>query len=90
MLRDAIMLVVWLFILVINVAVFVVAAFFVKRALKELAIHSSVSLFATTGQLFFLGAVFSILVLPVIVMWVACLMLAVAFFKIKKPQSVQQ
>ena len=75
-----------LLVLVINVVLFAVAAFFVKRSLKELAAQSGTKLFATAGQLLFIGAVLSILILSVIVMWVALLVLALAFFKMKKPK----
>ena len=89
-LHDALLLVIGLFILVINVGIFVVAAFFVRRSLTELALYSGTRLFATAGQMLFIGAILGILILPVIVMWVACLILAIAFFKIKKPQFTQQ
>ncbi|MDR0373004.1 MAG: DUF996 domain-containing protein [Nitrososphaerota archaeon] len=75
-----------LLVLVINVVFFAVAAFFVKRSLKELAVHSGTNLFSTAGQLLFIGAVLSTFILPVIIMWTTLLVLAFAFFKMKKPK----
>jgi len=70
-----------------------VAAFFVWRSLKELSKRSNVSLFATSGLLLLIGAIISIiLVLPInyigyLIMWLAFLLLAIAFFKLKDPKA---
>lgn len=61
-----------------------VAAFFVRRSLNELAACSATPQFATAGRFLYLGAILLILVLPMALMWVAFLILAYAFFKMKQ------
>lgn len=64
--------------------VFAVAiAFFYRRSLILLANKTGTSLFATTGLLILIGAVFTIIILGVILIWVAMLLLAIAFFSMR-------
>jgi len=75
--------VVSVFVVVIVFAI--VATYFFRRSLKLLSIKSTVGLFSTAGLLLFIGAFLLILfIIPgLIVMWIALLILAVAFFQIK-------
>jgi uncharacterized membrane protein len=76
-----------LLVLVILGVFYTVAAFFVRRSLNELAARSGISLFATAGLLLFIGAALTIVVIGVLIMWLAVLILVVAFFTTKEPQS---
>jgi uncharacterized membrane protein len=73
-------LVLWVFI--------IVWAFFARRSLKMLATKSSVGLFSTASLLLIIGAVLTIIVIGVLLMWIAVLLMAIAFFQIK-PQAEQ-
>ena len=76
-----IVLVLWIFA--------VIAAFFVRRSLKQLSRKTNVGLFSTTGLLLLIGAVLIIIFgLGAILMWIAMLILAIAFFTMK-PQEGQ-
>jgi uncharacterized membrane protein len=66
---------------------YTVAAVFVRRSLNELAACSGVRQFATAGRLLFIGAIFSILILPVVLMWISFMALAFAFSTMEKPKS---
>ena len=81
--------------IVAGIAVFVVlwifaiiAAFFVRRSLVALSIRSSVKLFSTAGLLMLIGAVLLIVFVGAILVWIAALLLAIAFFTMK-PQIEQ-
>lgn len=76
--------------IVAGIAVFVVlwifaiiAAFFIRRSLVVLSSRSSVKLFSTAGLLLLIGAVLMIVFFGAILVWVAALILAIAFFTMK-------
>lgn len=89
LITGLIVAVVVVFLIVIIFAV--IAAFFVRRSLKQLSVKSAVGLFSTAGLLLLIGAFLLILlIIPgLIVMWIALLLLAIAFFQIK-PHVEQQ
>jgi uncharacterized membrane protein len=67
----------------------IITAFFVRRSLRQLSDKTNVGLFSTTGLLLLIGAVLIILVgIGAILMWIATLILAIAFFTMK-PQQTQ-
>ncbi|XHH09487.1 MAG: DUF996 domain-containing protein [Candidatus Bathyarchaeia archaeon] len=67
----------------------IIAAFFVRRSLKELAVRSGTGLFATAGLLLLIGAVLIIIFgLGLLLIWIAALLLAIAFFTMKAPEPV--
>jgi uncharacterized membrane protein len=67
----------------------IIASFFAWRSLKRVASKSTVGLFSTAGLLLLIGAVLIIAFgLGAILMWIAVLLLAIAFFQIK-PQIEQ-
>jgi uncharacterized membrane protein len=74
----SILVIFWLFILV--------AAFFTWRSLKVVSSKSSVGLFSTAGLLLLVGAIIPVLAL--VLMWIAVLLITIAFFQIK-PQPEQ-
>ncbi len=61
----------------------VVSAIFLRRSLTILSAKTKVNLFGTAGLLILIGAILSIIVVGFILIWVALIMLTVAFFSIK-------
>lgn len=67
----------------------IIATFFYRRSLKQLSARTNVGLFSTTGLLLLIGAVLIIAFgLRLILLWIATLILAIAFFTMK-PQETQ-
>ncbi len=66
----------------------IVAAFFARRSLKTLSSKASVGLFSTAALLLLIGAFLTIIFIGAILMWIAVLLIAIAFFQIK-PQPEQ-
>jgi uncharacterized membrane protein len=67
----------------------IIATFFVRRSLKQLSAKTNFGLFSTTGLLLLIGAVLIILFgLGLLLMWIATLILAIAFFTMH-PQPAQ-
>jgi uncharacterized membrane protein len=65
-----------------------IATFFVRRSLVRLSAKTNVGLFSTAGLLLLIGAFLVIVVgLGLILMWVAALILAIAFFNMKPKQQ---
>jgi len=60
----------------------IVAAIFLRRSMTSLSEKTRVHMFATTGLLFLIGAILTIVVIGLILLWVALLLLAVSFFTI--------
>jgi uncharacterized membrane protein len=58
----------------------IVSAFFVRRSLVQLSAKTSVKLFSTAGLLLLIGAVLTIIFIGAILVWIAALILAIAFF----------
>ena len=70
--------------------VFLVATgFFIWRSLKQVAAKADIGLFGTAGILLFIGGLLSFLLLGLVLMWIATLMMAIAFFQLK-PQPAEQ
>jgi uncharacterized membrane protein len=65
----------------------VVAAIFFRKSLTSLSEKTGVGLFGTTGLLLLIGAVLTIIAVGAILIWVATILLAVAFFSIKTEQT---
>jgi len=68
--------------LVLFVVFIVVSAFFLRRSLNGLSEKTSVHLFATAGLLFLIGAFLTIVVIGLALIWIAILLMAIAFFQI--------
>ncbi len=68
--------------------VVVVAAFFFRRSLTSLSAKTGVGLFATAGLLMLIGAVLTIILIGILLIWIAWVLVAVAFFEIRA-QPVQ-
>jgi uncharacterized membrane protein len=66
----------------------IIATFFVRRSLVQLAAKTNVGLFSTAGTLLLIGAVLVIVLgLGLLLMWIAALLLAIAFFRIRTEQT---
>ncbi|MDR0373097.1 MAG: DUF996 domain-containing protein [Nitrososphaerota archaeon] len=71
---------------IVFVIFLIIAAFFVRRSLNELAVCSDTDQFAGTGKLLLVGAVLTIIAIGILIVMIAFIMLAIAFFKMKEPQ----
>ena len=65
----------------------IIATFFVRRSLKQLAAKTNVGLFSTAGTLLLIGAVLVIVGLGILLMWIGVLILAIAFFRIRPQET---
>lgn len=61
----------------------IIAAFFMRRSLNRLSIKSNHALFSTAGILLLIGAFLTIVLVGLVLMWIAVLILAIAFFTMK-------
>ena len=66
----------------------IIWAIFARRSLKTLATKSNVGLFSTAGLLLIIGAVLAVVLIGFILIWIAILLIAIAFFQMK-PQPEQ-
>lgn len=78
----------FLVILVILFFTAIIVAIFVRKSLNSLSAKTGVGLFGTTGLLLLIGAVLTIIGIGFILIWIAMLVMAIAFFSIK-PQQAQ-
>ena len=76
----AVLVILWIFL--------IISAFFNRRSLKTLSSKASVGLFSNAGLLLIIGAVLAIVLIGFVLMWIAILLIAIAFFQIK-PQPEQ-
>jgi len=65
----------------------VITAVFLRKSLGLLSAKSGVGLFGTTGTIILVGAVLTIIAIGILLVWVALLLLAAAFFSIKPQQA---
>lgn len=71
---------------VIIYIVIIIATYFIWRSTKQVSAKSTIGLFGTAGLLLFIGAFLTIIVIGVFLMWIATLLLAIAFFQLKPGQ----
>ena len=75
--------------LVVLFALLVVSAIFYRKSLNTLSEKTGVGLFGTTGMLILIGAILTIIAVGALILWVALILLTVAFFSIKtEPATV--
>jgi uncharacterized membrane protein len=67
----------------------ILVAFFLRKSLKALSAKTNVNLFSTAALLLLIGAFLTIVLVGFLLIWVAILLIAIAFFQIK-PQPEQQ
>ncbi|MDH5461783.1 MAG: DUF996 domain-containing protein [Candidatus Bathyarchaeota archaeon] len=75
--------------LVVLFAFVVVASIFLRRSLTTLSARTGVNMFNTAGLLLLIGAVLTIILVGLVLMWIAFILLAVGFFSIKTPITEQ-
>jgi len=71
----------------------VVAMVFFRKSLNSLSTKSGVGLFGTAGLLMLIGAVLTIIVVGILLIWIAWILLTIAFFSVKTyvaPQPTPQ
>jgi len=76
----AVLVILWVFL--------IISAFFNRRSLKMLSTKSSAGLFSTAGLMLLIGAILAVVLIGLILMWIAILLIAIAFFQMK-PQPEQ-
>ena len=76
----------FLLILVILFFTAIIVAIFMRKSLNSLSAKAGVGLFGTTGLLLLIGAVLTIIAIGFILIWIALLIMTIAFFSMK-PQE---
>jgi uncharacterized membrane protein len=61
----------------------IIAVIFFRRSLNSLSAKTGVGLFGTAGILVLIGAVLTIVLIGLLLIWIAWILVAVAFFQIK-------
>jgi len=77
----AILAIVWITVIIV--------AFFLRKSLKTLSTKTNVSLFSTAALLLLIGAFLTIVLIGFLLIWVAILLIAIAFFQIKTQPEQQ-
>jgi uncharacterized membrane protein len=75
--------------LVVLFALMVIAAYFMRKSLRTLAQRSGTAMFATSGLILLIGAILTIILIGFILLWVATILLTIAFFRLRAEQPVQ-
>jgi uncharacterized membrane protein len=75
--------------LIIVFVLTVVAAYFIRKSFKTMALRSGVAMFDTSGLLLFVGAILTIIFVGFILLWVAMILLTIAFFRLRAEVPVQ-
>ena len=68
----------------------VAAAVFFRKSLTTLAMKSGEKIFDTAGLLWLIGAVLTIILVGIIIIWIAWILIAVGFFSIKTTAAQPQ
>jgi len=76
--------------LVVLFAFTVIASLYFRKAMKTLSEKTGVKLFHTTGTVFFVGALLTIILIGFIVIWVSFILLMVSFYESKPHEQMQQ
>ncbi len=66
----------------------VLVAFFYRKSFILAANKTGTGLFATTGLLILIGAIFTIILIGLILLWISMLLLAISFFSIRTLQTL--
>jgi uncharacterized membrane protein len=75
----AVFLILWIFA--------IISAYFVRRSMVKLSAKSGIGLFGTAGLLLLIGAVLLVIVIGAILIWIAALLIAIAFFRIRAERT---
>lgn len=72
---------------IILFVVAIIAMYFLRRSMNELSAKSGVGLFGTAGLLMLIGAVLTIVVIGVLIIWIGLILATVAFFQMRQGQG---
>jgi uncharacterized membrane protein len=64
----------------------IIAALFLKKSFNSITKHTRVDMFKTTGTVYFIGAILIIIVFGFIIIWIATILMIIAFFSL--PETV--
>jgi hypothetical protein len=67
----------------------IIATFFIRKSLKTLSLKSGTGLFGTTGLIMLIGGALTVVGIGFLLLWVSVLLLAVAFFMLKREVVVE-
>ena len=70
--------------LVILFVVVIISMYFGRKSLDKLALKSKIGLFGTAGLLMLIGAVLTIVLVGLILIWIGLILVTVAFFQLKE------
>ena len=70
--------------LVILFVVVIISMYFGRKSLDKLALKSKIGLFGTAGLLMLIGAVLTIVLVGLIIIWIGLILVTVAFFQLKE------
>jgi uncharacterized membrane protein len=76
--------------LVVLFAFTIFASLYFKKAMNTLSGKTGVKLFRTTGTVFFIGALLTIILIGFIVIWIAFILLMISFYESKPLEQIQQ
>ena len=68
----------------------VIASLYFKKAMNVLSTKTNVKLFHTTGTVFFIGALLTIVFIGIILIWVSFILLLIAFYESKPAEPTKQ
>ena len=72
---------------VVLFVILVITVVFLRKSLGLMASRTGVGLFGTTGLLLLIGAILTIFIIGILLIWIAMLLLAIAFFSIRPQQA---
>jgi uncharacterized membrane protein len=73
--------------LVVFFIAMIVSAILIRKSLDSLSKHSGEKIFGTAGMVWLIGAVLTIILIGIIVIWISWILVAVGFFSIKPAQA---
>lgn len=76
--------------LIVLFAFTVFASLYYKKSMNTLSGKTGVTLFHTTGTVFFVGALLTIIGIGFIIIWIAFILLMISFYKSKPLEQMQQ
>jgi uncharacterized membrane protein len=76
-----------LIVLVILFFTAIIVAIFMRKSLNSLSVKAGVGLFGTTGLLLLIGAVLTIIIIGLLLIWISMLIMAIAFFSMRPQQT---
>ncbi|MDR2707568.1 MAG: DUF996 domain-containing protein [Nitrososphaerota archaeon] len=64
----------------------IIATYFIRQSLKQLSEKSNIGLFGAAGTVMFIGGFLTLLIIGYFLIWIATLLLAIAFIQLKHQQ----